>query len=1073
VLLSLLQSWLNPALKYTTIEVANMFSKLIDAAVNNRLLVIFLLLGSVGYALFVVPKLNLDAFPDVTNVQVQINTEAQGLASEEVEQVITYPIEAVMYALPDVEEVRSISRTGLSIVTVVFKEGTDIYFARQLVFQKLQDVSQTVPVWAGTPKVGPNTSGLGQVFQYILKSDVEANFDAITLRALNDWVVKLMLMPVEGVTDILSYGGEVRQYQVQINPEQLLSYGLHVDEVVSAIEANNRNAGGWYLPQGDEQLVIRGVGWVPGGEDGLQAIAAIPVKTVNGTSVRVRDVAVVEFGGEIRQGAVTMTERSENGDIKQLGEVVVGIVVKRFGANTKNTINDVKSRLVIVQKALPSGVTIEPFYDQSELIDKAVWTVEKALLEAFVLIIIVLLLFLMNVRAATLVLLSVPTSILAALAVMQHYGISANLMSLGGLAIAIGMMVDGSVVMVENIFKHLEKVPDEKRSVALRVTEASKEVARPVLFAVLIILLVFTPLFALEGVEGKMFTPMALSICFAMFASLLVAIFVMPVLATYVFTKGIVHKDSPLLAPIARAYHDFLERALMARKVVIGGAAMAFVLTLLTVPFLGTEFVPELEEGTLAIRITLAPSSSLEFAKGVGEKLEKVLINNFPEAIYVSARTGRSEIGGDPEPVSNVELFVGLKPVSEWTSAGNREELQNLMREKMEVVPGILISFTQPIAMRVDELLSGVKAALAIKLFGPDLKVLAQKGREIETVAKSVEGTRDVEMEQIEGEAQLVIRPDRSKLDRFGIPVDDVMTLVADAIGGASAGQVISGNERFDIYVRLAKNYRNNIEAIGSLILQSPDGAWVRLEDVASIGVEQGPPMIKRDDVQRRVVIQSNIEGRDMGSIVSELDQRIQSEVNLPPGYTVVFGGQFENQQRAQAKLMVVVPLSLLMIFLLLYFAFHSVGQAALIMLNVPMALIGGILALLVSGQYLSVPSSIGFIALFGVAVLNGVVLVDAINRHLGDSQDINEAIRNGAESRLRPVLMTAMIAALGLVPLLLATGIGSEIQRPLATVVVGGLVSSTLLTLFVLPCLYERFSGSKVSANRGGWSPI
>ncbi|MES0372490.1 MAG: efflux RND transporter permease subunit, partial [Mariprofundaceae bacterium] len=406
--------------------------------------------------------------------------------------------------------------------------------------------------------------------------------------------------------------------------------------------------------------------------------------------------------------------------------------------------------------------------------------------------------------------------------------------------------------------------------------------------------------------------------------------------------------------------------------------------------------------------------------------------------------------------------------VSDWTSAGNREELQNLMREKMEVVPGILNSFTQPIAMRVDELLSGVKAALAIKLFGPDLKVLAQKGREIEIVAKSVEGTRDVEMEQIEGEAQLVIRPDRSKLDRFGIPVDDVMTLVADAIGGASAGQVISGNERFNIYVRLAKDYRNNIEAIGSLILQSPDGAWVRLEDVASIGVEQGPPMIKRDDVQRRVVIQSNIEGRDMGSIVSELDQRIQSEVNLPPGYTVVFGGQFENQQRAQAKLMVVVPLSLLMIFLLLYFAFHSIGQAALIMLNVPMALIGGILALLVSGQYLSVPSSIGFIALFGVAVLNGVVLVDAINRHLGDSQDINEAIRNGAESRLRPVLMTAMIAALGLIPLLLATGIGSEIQRPLATVVVGGLVSSTLLTLFVLPCLYERFSGSKASANRG-----
>ncbi len=1037
-------------------------SKLIDIAVNNRLLILMLLIGSMVYALFIVPKLNLDAFPDVTNVQVQINTEAQGLASEEVEQIITYPIEAVMYSLPDVEEVRSISKTGLSVITVVFKEGTDIYFARQLVFQKLQDAKQTVPAWAGTPKVGPNTSGLGQVFQYIIKAAPEAGYNALTLRALNDWVVKLMLMPVEGVTDILSYGGEVRQYQVQLNAEQLLSYNLHVADVVKAIEANNRNAGGWYLPQGDEQLVIRGVGWVPGGKDGLTAIAAIPVKTVNGTSVRVRDVASVVFGGEIRQGSVTMTERAADGSIKQLGEVVVGIVLKRFGANTKNTIDDVKSRLEIVQKSMPKGVTIQPFYDQSELIDKAVWTVEKALLEAFVLIIIILFLFLMNVRAATLVLLSVPISVLSALAVMEHYGISANLMSLGGLAIAIGMMVDGSVVMVENIFKHLEKVKDGDHGVALRITEASKEVVRPVLFAVLIILLVFTPLFALEGVEGKMFTPMALSICFAMFASLLVAIFIMPVLATFVFTKGVVHKESPVLAPIAKTYHRLLRSALKARKKVIAGAAVAFVSTIAIIPFLGTEFVPELEEGTLAIRVTLAPSSSLSYAKDMGEKLERVLIDNFPEVTYVSARVGRAEIGGDPEPVSNVEMFVGLKPVSEWTSASDRPAIQKLMREQMEVVPGILVAFTQPIAMRVDELISGVKAALAIKLFGPDLKVLATMGKKIETLTKSVEGTRDVAMEQIEGEAQLVIRPDRDKLDRYGIPVDDVMSLVADAIGGANAGQVISGNERYNIYVRLAKDFRDNAEAIGSLILQAPDGAWVRLEDVASIGVEQGPPMIKRDDVQRRVVIQSNVQDRDMGSLVAELDQRIQDEIDLPPGYTVVFGGQFENQQRAQAKLMIVVPLSLLMIFILLYFMFHSMGQATLIMLNVPMALIGGILALWASGQYLSVPSSIGFIALFGVAVLNGVVLVDAINRHIEDSRNMDEAICNGAESRLRPVLMTAMIAGLGLVPLLLATGIGSEIQKPLATVVVGGLVSSTLLTLFVLPCLYARFSKNK-----------
>ncbi len=1039
-----------------------MFTKLIDLSVHNRLLIILLLLGCMGYAVSVIPKLNLDAFPDVTNVQVTINTEAEGLASAEVEQLITYPIEAVMYSLPDVEEVRSISKTGLSVVTVVFKEGTDIYFARQLVFQKLQEARQNVPSWAGVPSIGPNTSGLGQVFQYILKADPKAGYDAMTLRALNDWVVKLMLMPVEGVTSVLSFGGEVRQYQVRLDPQKMLSFHLHVDDVLKAIQANNRNAGGWYLPQGDEQLVIRGVGWVPGGKDGLAAIAAMPVKTVHGTPVRIRDVASVAFGGAIRQGSVTMTERDAEGHVKALGEVVAGIVLKRFGANTKNTIDDVKSRLAIVQKAMPKGVTIQPFYDQSDLVSKAVWTVEEALMEAFVLIIIVVTLVLMNLRAAALVLLSVPISILAALAVMQYYGISANLMSLGGLAIAIGMMVDGSVVMVENIFKHLERVQDGDHGIPLLISEAAKEVARPVFFAVMIILIVFTPLLALEGVEGKLFTPMALSICFAMFASLLVAMVVMPVLASYLFTRGVRHKDSPLLAPLARVYQPMLAAALRMKGKVVAGAALAFGLSLLVVPMLGTEFVPELEEGTLNIRATLAPSSSLDYAKRTGEKLERLLVENFPEVTYASARVGRAEIGGDPEAVSNVEIFVGLKPVEAWRSASNRQDLQALMRTKLEQVPGILLSFSQPIATRVDEMLSGVKAQLAIKLFGSDLGQLATYGHKIEQLVQQVKGTRDVAMEQIEGEAQLVVRPDRSKLERYGIPVDDVMRLVSDAIGGATAGQVISGNERYNIYVRLAKQFRQTPEAIGNLILQASNGAWVRLADVAAIGLEQGPPMIKRDDVQRRVVIQANVENRDMGSLVAELDRRIHDEIQLPPGYTVVFGGQFENQQRAQARLMIVVPLSLLMIFLLLYFMFHSIGQAALIMLNVPMALIGGILALFVSGQYLSVPSSIGFIALFGVAVLNGVVLVDAINRYREGGIDIPTAIRHGAESRLRPVLMTAMIAALGLIPLLLASGIGSEIQKPLATVVVGGLLSSTLLTLFVLPCLYQLFSGKE-----------
>ncbi len=1057
-----------------------MLNKLIDLGVENRLLVVLALLASIVGSVLILPRLNLDAFPDVTNVQVQINTEARGLASAEVEQLITFPIEAVMYALPDVEEVRSISKTGLSVITVVFKEGTDIYFARQLVFERLQAAREQIPEGIGTPDMGPNTSGLGQVYQYILRAEDHGKYDAMALRSLNDWVVKLLLMPVSGVTEVLSFGGEVRQYQVRLNPQQLLAFDLHGEDVARAIEDNNRNAGGWYLDRGAEQLVIRGVGWVRSGVAGLRDIGNVPLKDVDGVPVRVRDVASVAFGPEIRQGAVTMSRRTADGKPEQLGEVVAGIVLKRMGANTKATIDGIKARLPAIQAALPEGVTLQPFYDQSDLVDQAVATVTKALLEAFVLIVVVLMLFLLNLRAALLVLISVPISIGLALMAMANWGISANLMSLGGLAIAIGMMVDGSVVMMEHIFSHLSR-PDadhreqireeiaggspapfdaahDRHGMPLRIKEAAKEVGRPVFFAVMIIIIVFTPLFTLQGVEGKLFQPMAISIVLAMLASLLVALVVVPALATYLFRRGVKERESPIMRPLAAVYRWSLAAALKQRWLVVGVALALFAGALALVPRLGTEFVPELEEGTLNIRVTLAPSASLDTALDVAQKLEWQLMS-FPEVLYVSSRAGRAEVGGDPEPVSNVEIFVGLKPVSQWTSARNRQALQAKMEEKMSVLPGLLFSFSQPIATRVDELLSGVKAQLAIKLFGSDLGTLARKGGEIEALVKQVEGTRDVAMEQIEGEAQLVVRPDRDTLARYGIPVAQVMDLVADGIGGREAGQVINGNERYDINVRLAKPYRGDTEAIRALILQSPSGAWVKLGDMAQVAIESGPPQIRRDDVQRRVVIQANVEGRDMGGLVAELRQRIDSEIDLPTGYTVVFGGQFENQQRAQARLMIVVPLSLGLIFLLLYFAFNSVGQAALIMINVPLALIGGIVALYVSGQYLSMPGSIGFIALFGVAVLNGVVMVNAINQRLLGGNDTHTAVFEGALSRLRPVLMTASIAALGLIPMLLATGVGSEVQRPLATVVVGGLASSTLLTLFVLPVLYGVFS--------------
>ena len=1038
-----------------------MLNAIIDAGIKNRLLVVLALLATLVGGYMILPKLNLDAFPDVTNIQVQINTEARGLASEEVEQLITFPIEAVMYALPDVKEVRSISKTGLSVITVVFNEGTDIYFARQLVFQRLQSAKEDIPGGVGTPEIGPNTSGLGQIFQYMLRSE-NPDYDAIALRSLNDWVVKLLIMPVDGVTDVLSFGGEVRQYQVQIDPERLLAYDLNSSDIVDSIENNNRNAGGWYLDRYDEQLVIRGVGWIRSGEKGLQDIRNIPLKTIDGNVVRVADVAKVAFGAEIRQGAVTMINRDKEGNPQALGEVVVGIVLKRMGSNTNATINGVKSRLPAIQTALPDGVTIEPFYDQSELVDKAVGTVTKALLEAFVLIMVVLMLFLLNFRATILVLISVPISIGLALMMMVYWNISANLMSLGGLAIAIGMMVDGSVVMMEHIYSRLtEHSRDGKQRIGLLIQESAKEVGRPVFFAVMIIIIVFSPLFTLQGVEGKLFQPMAISIVLAMLASLLVALVVVPALASWMFRSHVTHRESPVMKVLNFVYRPLLKAATKLRWLVVAIAVALFAGSLWLATTLGTEFVPELEEGTINVRVTLAPSSSLSTSLKVAQKLEQAVMT-FPEVLYASSRIGRAEIGGDPEPVSNVEIFIGLKPASEWTSASNRKELQVLMEEKMSVYPGLLFSFSQPIATRVDELLSGVKAQLAVKLFGADLETLAKTGKEIEALLKKTEGTRGVEMEQIAGEAQLVIKPDREALARYGIPVGQVMSLVADSIGGVEAGQVIRGNERYDINIRLAEKYRSNVEAIRDLVLESPQGAWVKLREVASVGIESGPPQIRRDDVQRRVVIQSNVEGRDMGGLVAELRERINKEIDLQPGYTVVFGGQFENQQRAQKRLMIVVPLSLGLIFLLLYFAFSSIGQALLIMINVPLALIGGIVALSISRQYLSVPGSIGFIALFGVAVLNGVVMVNAINQKREGGSDVNTAVYEGALSRLRPVLMTASIAALGLIPMLLATGVGSEVQKPLATVVIGGLVSSTILTLFVLPALYEVFSKRK-----------
>ncbi|WP_404389786.1 efflux RND transporter permease subunit [Pseudoalteromonas phenolica] len=1061
-----------------------MFNRIIDFSINNRLLIIIALIATVVSAIMMIPKLNLDAFPDVTNVQVAVNTEAPGLAAEEVEQLITYPIEAVMYALPDVEQVRSISKTGLSGVTVVFKEGTDIYFARQLVFERLQAAKELIPEGVGTPEMGPNTSGLGQVFQYLLISSNDTGYDAMSLRSLNDWIVKLLLMPVDGVTDVLSFGGSVKQYQVNVEPSKLLSYELTQEDIVKALDANNANVGGWYMNRGQEQLVIRGTGWFESGEAGITNIKQVPVKTLDGAVVTISDVAKVEIGSEIRQGAVTMTRRNENGQVESLGEVVSGIVLKRMGSNTKATIDGINARIPLINQALPEGVRFEPFYDQADLIEQAVNTVVNALILAFIFICIVLALFLMNLRATFLVLISIPISIGIALMVMSWWGISANLMSLGGIAVAIGMLVDGSVVMVENMFKHLNTpdpahaesvkkrvslsdndphdVEKDVHGIKLRLKQAGKEVARPVFFAASIILVVFTPLFSFEGVEAKLFQPMAVSIILAVISAIVVALFIVPALATYMFHKGVKERESFVLQPLDKIYRKGLKFALNRTKLVVSISIILVVSAFATIPYIGTEFVPELEEGTINLRVTLAPSSSLDTALTVAPILEEKLLA-FPEVTYALSRIGRAEIGGDPEPVNNIEIYIGLKPTSDWTSATNRYELQEKMERSLEEYPGLLLNFSQPISTRVDELLSGVKAQLAIKLFGPDLNILSTKGQEIETVISGIEGARDVALEQIAGEAQLVVKPNRQELSRFGLSVSDIMEVVQDGIGGVEAGQIINGNERYDIYVRIKEEYRQNKDAIADIRVQSPTGAWVRLGDVSSVSYESGPPQVRRDDVQRRVVIQANVQDRDMGSVVSDIRKAITDKVDLPAGYSVSIGGQFESQQRAQNRLAIVVPFSLALIALLLYFAFGSVGQAMLILVNVPLAVIGGVFSLYLSGQYLSVPSSVGFITLFGVAVLNGVVMVESINQRIRDGIEVNKAVFDGAISRLRPVLMTAITSALGLIPMLMSNGVGAEIQRPLASVIVGGLVTATLLTLFVLPVLFNWFSKAKI----------
>lgn len=1002
-------------------------------------------LMAAGYSSY--KNLPVDAFPDVTPALVQIFTETDGLAPEEVERYVTYPVEVSMNGLPDLEEVRSTSNFGLSVVNVYFKDGTDIYFARQLVNERLQLAREEIPEGFGDPEMGPITTGLGQILFYFLK-DETGKKSLEELREIQDWIVKFNLQTVPGVTEVLSLGGFVKQYQVLIQPSALLRYNIAITDVLTALEANNANVGAQFIIQNSEQYVVRSIGLA----ETISDLERVVVKTIDGTPVYISDLGSIVIGGEVRQGLAT-----GNGQ----GEVVAGLVLKLIGTNTSSVISDVKSEIEKIKQALPEGISLVPYYDQSKLVGAAVGTVNSALLQGVGLVALIILIFMGGVRPSIVVALSIPFSIGFAFVAMQLLGMSANLMSLGGLAIAIGMMVDAAIVIVENVDRLLKEAKGKSNKKEI-VAEACAEVMRPIFFAILIIIIVFLPLFALQGVEGKTFRPLAQTVSLAMLGSLIFAVLLAPVLSLNLMKQPKVtnKKRRPDIVDLIVALYKpvvwlFVRVRLFA--VLLAGGLM--IIGLLAFPKLGSEFVPRLNEGDLLVRLTMAPSISLDEARDTATRFEKRLLSNFPEVARVVTRVGRGEVGAHADPVNSAESFVGLKPLDQWPEKRSFEKLIAEMSEAFEDFPGAQFNFTQPIAAATDELLTGTRAELAIKIFGPDAEELRRIAGEVQSVVGAINGAADVQMDQVVGTPQLRIIIDREAASRYGLNVEDIQQVVRRAVGGEEAGQIFEGIRRFDIIVRYSAADRESPEAISKIVIRSSQGQVIPLSQVAKIDEIVGPRQITRENSQRFITVQANVRNRDIGSFVGEGQVALSENVELPPGYIVKWGGQFELQQEANKRLSVVVPITLGLILLLLFINFGSLKSAFLIMLNIPLALVGGVLGLLLTGQNLSVPASVGFIALFGIALENGMVLVTYLNALVRDGMEINKASIQGACLRVRPVLMTAATTALGLIPLLYATGTGSEVQRPLATVVVGGLVTSTLLTLLVIPAVYKWFA--------------
>ena len=1011
---------------------------------EHKSVMIFIMAMMMFAGFYSYKKLPIDAFPDVSPNLVQIFTSTEGLAPEEIEKYITFPLEVSVSGLPKVKKVRSISNFGLSIVNIYFDDDMDIYLARQLVGERLTEAREKIPASFGEPELGPISTGMGLILFYYLE-DSTGKYSLSELRSIQDWIVKTQLQSVPGVTEVLGIGGYERQFDIKINPEALVQYNLTLNEVIRKIENNNQNSGAQFIEKNSEEYTVRSLGMI----STMAELESIVITTREHVPVFLNQIATVSEGANIRRGLQTM-----NG----IKEVISGMVVKLYGSNSSTVISRVEKRLEEINKMLPQGVSIIPYYEQKALVEACVHTVISALSFGILFVVLVLFLFMKAVRPSIVVALSIPFSVMFTMMGLYVYDISANLMSMGGIAIAIGMMVDGPIVIVENIDRIFKQKTGDKR---LLIQQAFKDVLKPIIFSISIVILVFVPLFSLQGVEGKTFKPLAYSVAFSMFGSLLYTVFFAPVIS-YLLIKqesgGI--KKTESFHVIQKSYREILHK-ILSYKYIVGviAAVMIILAGSLFLP-LGSEFTPRLQEGTIVIRMTMAPSISLTESKRMTQIVEKRLME-IQEIETVISRIGRGEIGAHSDPVNSAEMFVLLKNQNEWR-VGSQQELEQIIREELGEIPGALINFTQPIAMSVDELLEGVRAELAIKLFGADLDTLKYYANNVAGLISNIKGANDVQVDQVIGVPQLQIRIKQDIIGRYGLDVSEVQSVISTAVGGKKVGQIYEGVKSFDIVVRYEESARNTEKAIRDILITNSEGAKIPLKRLADINEVIGPRLISREDAQRFITIQCNVKGRDIGGFVDEARKILKESSSLPAGYYVTWGGQYKLQQDANERLLVVIPVTLAIILFLLYVSLNSLKNTVLIFINIPLAMVGGVIALWVSGQNLSVPSSVGFITLFGTALGNGMVMISFINALVNDGADIFKATLEGAVLRLRPILMTASTTGLGLIPLLISTGTGSEVQRPLAAVVIGGILSSTLLTLFIFPVLYRWAHGGK-----------